>query len=103
MTKRYRTTREAENDIIRLYLEGYERFGPNQADVYAAGLIAAIEMLAEHPTMVRERRELKPPVRIHRYGSHVIVYMIEDQGIAILRVRYGRENWSGDPLGRRNT
>ena len=37
---------------------------------------------------------LHPPVRVHRYQSHLIIYEIaEDDMVLILRVRHGREDW----------
>lgn len=98
MANAYSFSEQADEDFRRLYLQGYDRFGPNQAEHYVAGLMAVIELLAAQPTMARERAEYDPPLRLHRYGSHVIVYRAEAPGIHILRLRRGREDWSVDPL-----
>ena len=99
VARHYRLSRPADEDFVQMYLQGYERFGPNQAEHYAAGMIATFEMLAQFPKLARERKEHRPPVRVHRYGAHVIVYRVEeDSGILILRIRYGREDWSSNPL-----
>lgn len=95
---RYRLTRPADEDFVLMYLQGDEQFGPNQAERYAAGMTATFETLAQFPKLTRERKEHRPPVRVHRYGAHVIVYRIEEDGILILRIRYGREDWSNNPL-----
>ncbi len=99
MANAYRFSGLAREDFQRVYLQGYDQFGPNQAETYTAGLMAAVELLAEHPLMARERTEYDPPLRLHRYGSHIIVYRAEGPGVVILRIRHGREDWSIDPLG----
>ena len=38
------------------------------------------------PDMAPERRDFRPPVRIHHYEKHLIIYVIEDSGILIVRV-----------------
>lgn len=97
MANAYSFSGLAREDFLRLYLQGYDQFGPNQAETYTAGLMAAVELLAAHPLMARERTEYDPPLRLHRYGSHLIVYRAEGAGIHVLRIRHGREDWSLDP------
>jgi toxin ParE1/3/4 len=97
VAKRSRFTRKADQDLQRLYLQGLEQFGPNQADRYVMGLRASIALLLDHPYVARERTEHRPPVRVHPYGSHLIVFRIDPAGIEILRIRHGRENWSSNP------
>jgi toxin ParE1/3/4 len=41
----------------------------------------------------RERPEFTPPVRIHPYGAHFVVYTLDDAGILIARVLPGRAEW----------
>ena len=38
------------------------------------------------PDMAPERRDFQPPVRMHHYEKHLIIYVIEDSGILIVRV-----------------
>lgn len=95
----YRLTAKAEDDFISIYLEGSIRFGDRQADKYSRQLERVFELIAANPELAREREEIVPPVRIHPYGSHVIVYRVEsDGGILIVRIRHGRENWDRDPM-----
>lgn len=98
MANAYSFSRIAREDFLRLCLQGYDQFGPGQAEAYTAGLMAAVDLLAEHPLMACERTEYDPPLRLHRYGSHVIVHRVEGPGIHVLRIRHGREDWSIDPL-----
>ena len=93
----YRISRKAEDDIVQLYLTGVRLFGAAQAERYHEGLERVFEFVAAHPLAVRERSEIDPPVRIHPYGAHLVIYMADDEGVLILRVRHGREDWIGDP------
>lgn len=90
----YRLSRKAEDDIIQLYLRGARDFGVAQAERYYAGLEAIFSFLADYPLAARERLEIHPPVRVHPYKSHLIVYLAEeDGGVLILRIRHGHEDW----------
>jgi len=93
---RFRTTNEADEDLIAAYIQGHDRFGKSQADRYQDGLEATFQSLAEHPQRVRLRMEFHPPIRVFSYGSHVILYDEEPNGIAIVRVRHGHDDWQGD-------
>ena len=69
-----------------------------QAETYSENLKQTFELLAEFPGLARERIELTPPVRIHPCGSHVNVYLVmETRDVLIVRLRYGREDWTSDP------
>ena len=90
---RPRLTRAAEEDVIHVYLESARLFGRLQADRYLDGLERAFDFVADQPLAARERREISPPVRLHVYGAHIIVYLVEPDGVLILRIRHGHENW----------
>ena len=89
----YRTTRQADQDIIDIYLWGCREFGQPQAERYHAGLAATLDLIADNPRMARERAEFNPPVRLHPYQSHMIVYLLDDSGVLIVRVLHGRQDW----------
>ena len=93
----YRLTGKAAADLRRIFLEGMTLFGLAQAERYHARLRRSFELLADNPEMARERPELSPPARVHPCGSHVIVYIVQDGGVLIVRVRHGREDWEAMP------
>lgn len=95
---RYRLSQRAESDVGDIYLTSALTFGLAQADRYHAGLEAMFEFLAANPRAARERREVDPPVRAHPYGSHIIIYTIDEFGVLVLRIRHGREDWLDQPL-----
>ncbi|HSP26771.1 MAG TPA: type II toxin-antitoxin system RelE/ParE family toxin [Saliniramus sp.] len=92
MTK-FRTTRLADQDIVDIYVDSAARFGEIQADRYFAGLKRTFAVLADNPRIARERREFAPPVRVHPYGVHLVVFCEDDAGILIVRVLHGRREW----------
>lgn len=95
----YRLSRKAVDDLVHIYLEGVRLFGPKRADAYHDGLAAVFELIGRQPWLARERMEISPPVRIHPFRSHLIVYEVDASGAAvILRVRHARENWIEDPV-----
>lgn len=93
----YRFSKGADEDITSIAVVGIEEFGIEQAQRYHEGLFQLFDLLAANPRMARERLEIVPPVRVHPYKSHVIIYKIDGPDILIIRVRHGREDWMSDP------
>lgn len=89
----YRTTRQADEDIIDIYVWGSRRFGEEQAERYHAGLSATLDLTADNPLITRKRDEFDPPVRLHPYQSHLIIYLVDEAGVLIVRVQHGRQHW----------
>ena len=95
----YRLTAKAEEDVIRIYAEGARLFGPEIAEDYHHELISVFDMMAQTPKLARERPEITPPVRIHPHKSHLIIYLVDDEGdVLIIRIRHGHEDWERDPF-----
>lgn len=84
----YKTTGLADQDIINIYVHGVD-----QAERYHAGIVSVFELLAQNPHLTRERPEFNPPVRLYPYQAHMIAYTIRDDGILIIRVLHGRQDW----------
>lgn len=95
---RYRLSQQAQAELRQVYLDSVSAFGMNQADRYSAGLKAIFEFLADNPRAARERLDVEPPVRIHPYRAHVVIYTVDDLGVLILRIRHGREDWLEQPV-----
>lgn len=90
----YVLSRKAEEDVLSIFLEGIQKFGVIQADDYHSKLEACFEFLAENPLAATERKELRPVVRIHPVGVHLVIYRLEPpERIFIIRVRHSREDW----------
>jgi toxin ParE1/3/4 len=90
----YVLSRKAEDDLVDIFLEGIQKFGILQANEYHSKLEACFEFLAENPLAASERKELRPIVRMHPVGVHLIIYRLESpERIFIIRVRHTREDW----------
>lgn len=89
----YWTTRRCDQDVIDIYVKGVTTFGVDQAERYHRELVATFELPAANPLMARERSEFDPPVRLHPHRSHMIVYVVEDEGVLMVRVLHGRQDW----------
>lgn len=95
----FRLSFAAEEDIIGIAEEGVRLFGIAQACKYHDELFAVLDIIAANPRMARERHELTPPMRIHPFKAHLIVYVVaENDDILVVRVRHSHEDWSNEPL-----
>ena len=90
---RYRLTPAALADLDDIWRFSAETWSAGQADRYVADLVRVFEMIAAVPTLAREHREFDPPVRIHAYQSHLIIYRESGGRVAILRLLGGRQDW----------
>jgi toxin ParE1/3/4 len=78
---RFRLSRQAEQDLIEIYIASVDTFGPIQAEHYQDLLEQAFDLIAEFPLVARERSEMNPPARVHPVS-----------------IRHGAEDWqSADP------
>lgn len=89
----YRLTEAAELDLVRMFRDGAAMFGLRQAERYYMTVEERFAFLAANPRAARERLEIDPPVRVHPFKSHLILYRIEDSDIVIIGVRHGHEDW----------
>lgn len=90
---------QAEEDIVSIAEEGIRIFGAMVAQQYYDELYALLELIAANPKMARQRQEISPPVRIHPFKAHLIVYRIsEDGSVFVIRIRHGHEDWAGDSI-----
>jgi toxin ParE1/3/4 len=84
---------KAELDLSDIWLSGVEIWGVERADRYMKGLFAAFDVLADFPEMARERAEFSPPVRMHSNGSHLILYVVQNDVVEIIRVLHPRQDF----------
>ena len=96
---RFSLSVEAEEDIIVIAEQGVRIFGSAQARRYHDEFFAVLDLIAANRRMAREREEISPPVTIHPFKAHLIVYRIEENGaIFVIRIRHGHEDWASDPV-----
>jgi len=93
----FRLSLAAEEDVVGIAEAGIRLFGRAQAREYHDELFAVFDLIAANPRMARERHELTPPIRVHAFKAHLVIYVIEgDGGILIVRVRHGHEDWAAE-------
>lgn len=93
----FRLSLAAEEDIVGIAEQGVRLFGAAQARHYHDELFAIFDLIATSPRMARERVELSPPMRIHPFKAHLVVYRIEADGaVFIVRVRHAHEDWANE-------
>lgn len=89
----YRLAPKAVDDLDDIWRYSAEKWSLAQADSYIDELTRTFETIGSLPMMARERPEFDPPVRIHTHEIHLIVYVVTSQGVAVLRVLGGHQNW----------
>ncbi|AKS47832.1 toxin ParE1/3/4 [Octadecabacter temperatus] len=66
--------------------------GVDRADKYFDGLVDLFDLLSAQPEIARLRSEFNPPVRLHIYGSHVVIFESIDQSVSVIRVLHQKRN-----------
>ena len=82
----FTVSKAANADIRSIARYTQDTWGRDQRRRYLDGLNDKFEVLAAMPEMAAERRDFRPPVRIHHFEKHLIIYLIADEGILIVRV-----------------
>ncbi len=82
---KYVLTRQAEEDLIQIYLYGLEVFGPMQAEKYHGSLEKAFERIAKNPDMFPLASEIRNGYRYCVHISHTIFFTVEEK-VKIVRI-----------------
>lgn len=94
MIRQVKLRPRAEEDLDDIWAYTVDIWSEAQAVDYLSGMDAALKLLAEFPEMARLRQEFTPPMRIHPYRKHLIIYVAEDSFIDVVRVVHAQANWS---------
>ncbi len=84
---------QAEIDLTGIVIYTAVSFGRRQAEIYKDDLKAVFGLLAENPHMGRRTESVRPGLRRHEHGSHIVFYMERDEHIEIVRVLPARIDW----------
>lgn len=95
---RYRLSSHADADLAAIADYTIEKVGIKQARRYRDGLDRCFQMLAEHPMRGRSATGLAPKLRRWEYGSHVVFYVPDEQGVLIVRVLHQRMDFERQPM-----
>ena len=89
----YRLSPAALRDLDAIWDYTAQRWSVAQAETYIRGLTADMDLLVQEPRLARESHLIRPPVRLYRSGSHLIVYRTATSWLEILRIVHVRQNW----------
>ena len=89
----FRLSPAAQQDLDGIWDYSAATWSPDQADDYLRGLGDKLALLCENPLIARERSEIDPPVRLHPYRSHVVIYRVEADHLAVIRIAHMRQRW----------
>ena len=92
MVSRYSLRPLAEQDVADIWADGADRWGIAQADKYFDGMADLFDLLSAQPEIARLREEFNPPVRLHIYRSHVVIFETIDGGVSIIRVLHQKRD-----------
>lgn len=81
-------------DLRAIWDHTATHWGQSKAETYLHGLGQLFTLLAEHPEIARERHDFHPPVRLHPYQSHLVIFTSTDLTLEVIRVVHNRSNWA---------
>jgi toxin ParE1/3/4 len=87
---RFRFSRRAEADLMGIGDYTLRQWGKAQAARYLAELETCCQTLAHNPALGRLCNEVRPGLRRHEHGKHVLFYRQERGGILVSRILHQR-------------
>lgn len=90
----FRLTEDAEEDVIRILVEGGQMFGLKSAEHYYHRLMEAFDLIAAYPMAARRVTDTQPAVHLKPFETHVILYIVDEEGPLIFAIRHAREDWT---------
>jgi len=85
MTK-YKLSKEAKNDLIRIHHFGVHRFGMKQADKYFDSFFDQFDIIARRPFLFEQVDHIKPGYRRCVFGSDSIYFKIGNDEVEIMTI-----------------
>ena len=87
----YKLSLEAEEDLIRFFRYGLERFGESQATRYYIGLVENFNRIAENPYQFSSAEHVKRGYRYCAHKADTIYFRIAKE-VEIMAI-VGRQNY----------
>ena len=89
-------TQEADQDLDNLYVDGFKRWGEEQADQYYNTRLDHFEVLCDNPFLYRAIDEIREGYRRSVCGKHSIFYRVVDNTVEVMGlVKYENRFYSG--------
>ncbi len=90
MTKTYRITPRAQEDLKNIGRYTLKIWGRKQRDLYLQAMVKWFERLANRPDSGRHRAEVQEGYFSYPQGSHIIFYLLREGGIDIIGIPHQR-------------
>jgi toxin ParE1/3/4 len=87
---KFRFSRRAEADLLAIAEYTLREWGKAQTACYIDGLEVCCQMLADNPALGRVCDDVRPGLRRHEHGRHVLFYRQERGGILVSRILHQR-------------
>jgi toxin ParE1/3/4 len=91
MSKTYKLSGEARNDLIRINDSTFED-NPQAANRFLQDFNRKCQLLAQFPEMGVQWKDMRPPLRSFPLGKHLIFYRPVKGGIEVMRVISGYQD-----------
>lgn len=95
MPREIRLRPRARDDLSDIWDHTVREWSVAQAEVYLAGLDPVLRLIPDQPDIARIRDEFTPPVRIHPYRQHIVIFVADDAVLDVIRILHTRSNWAG--------
>ncbi|MEQ9346949.1 MAG: type II toxin-antitoxin system RelE/ParE family toxin [Thalassospira sp.] len=82
----YVLSKKADADLEGIYIYSCETFGTSRATDYFLSLRDCLNRIAASPHIGRDAGFLHPDMHSHHHERHMIYYLIEGNGIFVVRV-----------------
>jgi toxin ParE1/3/4 len=87
---KFRLSRRAEADLLSIGKYTLREWGKSQTARYLSELETCCQMLADNPALGRPCDHVRPGLRHHEHGRHVLFYRWERDGILVSRILHQR-------------
>jgi toxin ParE1/3/4 len=94
VTRRLVILPAAQADLSDIWDYTVERWSLKQARTYASGMTHLLFLLCDQPEIAPQFGAIMPPVRIHRFRSHLVIFTADDKTVEVIRVLHMRSNWA---------
>ncbi|MBF0454987.1 MAG: type II toxin-antitoxin system RelE/ParE family toxin [Magnetococcales bacterium] len=90
MTRTYRITPRTQEDLKNIGRYTLKKWGNKQRDNYLQSIAKRFEWLVKHPDKGRHRSDVQEGYFSYPQGSHVIFYLLREDGIDIIGIPHQR-------------
>jgi toxin ParE1/3/4 len=94
VTLRLTLSPKAEADLLEIWDYTVERWSVTQAESYLGGPDKTLRLLCDYTDIARLHEEFVPPLRLHPYRSHLVIFVATDTALEVIRVVHMRTNWA---------